>query len=101
MSSFIARGGEIVLLKQQAHRIPAGAVAKCMRLSVEYVNDAEGNVRAVQVPVAQWQQMLKTLRAAEQKERIRKDLAEALNEVELKRKQKQKSKAFDEFLREL
>jgi hypothetical protein len=72
-----------------------------MRLSVQYVNDSEGNVRAVQVPVAQWKRVLETLRASEQKQSLKKDLAEALKEVELKRKGKIKSRSLDDFLREL
>jgi ferritin len=72
-----------------------------VRLSVQYVNDAAGNVQAVQVPVAQWKRVLETLRATEQKERLKKDLSEALKEVELKRKNKVQSKTLDEFLRGL
>src|SRR5437879_206547 len=72
-----------------------------MRLSVEYVNDADGNVLAVQVPVAQWKRMLQTLRANEQKERIKRDIVQALKEVEQLGKSKQRPQTLKEFLREL
>lgn len=72
-----------------------------MRLSVEYVNDAEGNVRAVQVPVAQWKRLVRSVDQLRQHSKIKSDLMEALAEVELKRRKQTKSKTLDDFLREL
>lgn len=72
-----------------------------MRLSVQYVNDAAGNVQAVQVPVEQWKRLTRTVRELTQRAKLKSDLTEALAEVELKRKNKIKSKTLDEFLREL
>lgn len=72
-----------------------------MRLSVEYVNDAEGNVRAVQVPVADWKKLLKSMRGLQQRMQMKSDLAEALAEVNRKRAGKQQSETLEEFLRAL
>ena len=72
-----------------------------MRLSVQYLNDAEGNVQAVQVPVGEWKRLLKSMRGLQQRLKIKSDLTEALAEVEQKRAGKQKSETLDEFLRGL
>lgn len=72
-----------------------------MRLSVEYVNDAKGNVRAVQVPVDEWKRLVKSMRSLEQRLKLKSDLSEALAEVELHRAGKKKLESLDEFLRTL
>jgi hypothetical protein len=70
-----------------------------MRLSVQYVNDVQGNVQAVQVPVGEWKRLLKSMRGLEQRLKLKSDLTEALAEVERKRGGKQKMETLDEFLR--
>lgn len=72
-----------------------------MRISVEYVNDAQGNVRAVQVPLADWKRMLKALRGREQELKVKSDIAAALKEIEAMRKSKTRQQTMQEFLREL
>jgi hypothetical protein len=72
-----------------------------MRLSVQYLNDAAGNVQAVQVPITDWKRLLKSMRGLQQRLKIKSDLTEALAEVEQKRAGKQKSETLDEFLRGL
>jgi hypothetical protein len=72
-----------------------------MRLSVQYVNDVQGNVQAVQVPVGEWKRLLKSMRGLEQRLKLKSDLTEALAEVERKRAGKQKMESLDEFLRAL
>ncbi len=69
-----------------------------MRLSVQYLNDAEGNVQAVQVPVGDWKRLLKSMRGLQQRLKIKSDLTEALAEVEQMRKSKQKQETLQEFL---
>lgn len=83
------------------HVVFGKAVYRCMRLSVEYVNDAEGNVRAVQVPVGDWKRMLKALRGREQELKVKSDIAAALKEIEEMRKSKTRPQTMQEFLREL
>jgi len=72
-----------------------------MRLSVQYVNDVQGNVQAVQVPVGEWKRLLKSMRGLEQRLKMKSDLTDALAEVERKRAGKQKMESLDEFLRAL
>jgi ferritin len=72
-----------------------------MRLSVQYVNDAEGNVHSVQVPVAEWKKLLKALRGREQEQKIKSDIIAALKEIEEMRKSKTRQQTLQEFLSEL
>jgi hypothetical protein len=72
-----------------------------MRLTVQYLNDAEGKVQAVQIPVEDWKKLLRTLRGHEQANRIKADIAAALKEIEVMRKSKTKPQTLKEFLREL
>lgn len=72
-----------------------------MRLSVQYVNDAQGKVQAVQVPVGEWKRLLKSMRSLEQRQKLKADLTEALAEVTRKRASNQKMETLDEFLRGL
>ena len=72
-----------------------------MRLSVEYVNDAVGNVRAVQVPVGDWKKLLKALRGRDQEQKIKSDISAALREIEEMGKSKTKPQTLKEFLSEL
>jgi hypothetical protein len=72
-----------------------------MRLSVQYVNDAAGEVQAVQVPVGEWKRLLKSMRSLEQRQKLKADLTEALAEVARKRASNQKMETLDEFLRGL
>ncbi len=83
------------------HDVFGPVVKSIMRLSVEYVNDAKGNVRAVQVPVEEWKRLVRSVEQLRQRSKIKSDLAAALKEVELKRRNNVKSKTLDEFLREL
>jgi len=70
-----------------------------MRLSVQYLNDSAGKVQAVQVPVGEWERLLKSMRSLEQRKKLKADIAEALAEVTRKRASKQKMETLDEFLR--
>ena len=72
-----------------------------MRLSVQYVNDAEGNVQAVQVPVDEWKKLLRALRGRKEELRIKSDISAALREIEEMRKSKARQQTLKEFLSEL
>ena len=69
-----------------------------MRLSVQYVNDMKGKVQAVQVPVGEWERLLKSMKSLQQRLKMKSDLTEALAEVKLKRAGKLKLNTLDEFL---
>ncbi len=72
-----------------------------MRLSVHYLSDAEGNVEAVQLPVADWKRVLRTLKEQTQALRVKTDITAALEEVEQIRNSKQRPETLQKFLRGL
>ncbi len=72
-----------------------------MRLSVQYLNDADGNVQAVQVPVGEWKKLLKELEARKNERKVKADVAAALQEVAEMRKSNSRPQSLKEFLREL
>ena len=72
-----------------------------MKLSLQYVNDKEGNLQAVQVPIAEWKKLLKKLRAYEQSLKIKSDLEEAFAEVRQMREGKIQKQTLSDFLHEL
>ena len=72
-----------------------------MRLSVSYLNDAEGNVEAVQLPASDWKRVLKILRERKQELKIKSDIRAGLKEVEQIRSRKKSAKTLQQFLSEL
>jgi len=72
-----------------------------MKLSLQYVNDKEGNLQAVQVPIAEWKKLLKKLSAYEQSLKIKSDLEEAFAEVRQMREGKIQKQTLSDFLHEL
>jgi hypothetical protein len=72
-----------------------------MRLSVQYLNDAKGNVNAVQVPLTEWKRLLRALRGRQEEKKIKSDITAALREIEEMRTSKVRPQTLEEFLREL
>lgn len=69
-----------------------------MKIPVQYVNDENGNVKAIQVPISEWQKVLTKLKKYEQALSLKSDLAVAFEEVaRLKRTQGAKQ-TLKEFL---
>ncbi|MBX2973958.1 MAG: hypothetical protein KF797_12715 [Flavobacteriales bacterium] len=72
-----------------------------MRVPLRYLNDANGKLEAVQVPVEEWHKLVDKATRYEQMMKMRSTLTEALREVDLMRKGKLKKQSLTEFLREL
>lgn len=72
-----------------------------MKVPLRYLNDAEGNLEAVQVPVDEWNKIVGKATRYERIMKIRSALTEALREVDLIREGKLKKQSLTEFLREL
>lgn len=72
-----------------------------MNIALEYLNDRKGRVRAVQIPIADWERILKKVKKYEQTLKIKSDLEEALNEVILMKKSKAPKQTLTEFLDEI
>ncbi|MES2766886.1 MAG: hypothetical protein V4642_13510 [Bacteroidota bacterium] len=72
-----------------------------MKLAIQYLNDAQGHVQAVQIPVADWEKIVQKIKKYEQIFTMRSGLSDALNEVEKMRKGKVKKQSLSDFLNEI
>jgi len=72
-----------------------------MKIDIQYVNDSMGNTQAVQLALPEWKKVVARLRRYEQKLKMKSELTEALEEVEIMRKSKAKKQTLSEFLNEL
>lgn len=72
-----------------------------MKIPVQYLNDEEGNVKAVQIPVDDWKKVLTKLRKYEQALQIRSDLKEAFEQVASLKARKGHKQTLIEFLHEV
>ena len=72
-----------------------------MKISLQYVNDMDGKIQAVQMPLSEWEKVLNKLRKYEQALKIRSDLTEAFEEVAVLKKQSGRKETLIEFLNEL
>ena len=52
-----------------------------MKLTVQYLNDINGNPEAVQLPLTEWKKLLNKLKKYEQALKLKSDLKEALEQV--------------------
>jgi len=72
-----------------------------MNIALEYLNDRKGKVRAVQIPIADWEKILKKVKKYEQTFKLKSDLEEALNEVAILKKSRGHKQTLTEFLDEI
>ena len=72
-----------------------------MELQIQYLTDDKGAKKAVQIPINQWQRILKKSKSFEQQLRLKNDLTEALSDVKKMRKGTKKKTTLLGFLNEL
>ncbi len=72
-----------------------------MKLALQYVSDVKGKPQSVMLPVAEWEKVLRKLKKYEQALKIKSDITEALDEVAVLRKSKDKKQNLTDFLNEL
>lgn len=72
-----------------------------MKIPVQYVNDEDGNVKAIQVPISEWQKVLTKLKKYEQALSLKSDLAEAFAEVAQLKRTKGAKQTLKEFLNDI
>jgi hypothetical protein len=72
-----------------------------MKIGVQYLNDINGNIQAVQLPLTDWERVLNKLKKYEQALKLKSDLKEAFEEIEAIRKSKKHKQTLTEFLDEL
>ena len=70
-------------------------------LIVEYVNDKNGKVKAVQVPIKQWDALTQKIKKYEQALKIKSDLQQAFKEVKMMQQGKIKKQTLSQVLNEL
>ena len=67
---------------------------------MHYVNDADGNVQAVQIPVEDWNELVEKVCQYEQLLKLRSTLSTALTQVARMRSGKLKKRSLKDALRE-
>jgi hypothetical protein len=72
-----------------------------MKFAVQYVNDSNGKLQAVQIPLSDWEKLIKRLKKYEQSLKLKSDLEEAFSEVAHMKKSKVKKQNLKDFLNEL
>lgn len=72
-----------------------------MKLAIQYLSDPNGNPKAVQLPIKEWEKLMTKLHKYEQNQRIKSQIREGLKEVEQAKKSKTKLQTLSQFLDEL
>jgi len=72
-----------------------------MKLSLQYLNDTNGNINAVQVPLTEWKSLMNKLKKYEQTLKVKSDLTEAFEQVKKMREGKIKKQTLSDFLNEI
>ena len=72
-----------------------------MKLELQYLNDIDGNIQAVQLPLTDWEKVLNKLKKYEQAFKLKSDLSEAFAEVAKLKKSKGQKQTLNDFLNEL
>ncbi len=72
-----------------------------MKIALQYVNDMNGKIQAVQLPVTEWEKVLNKLRKYEQALKLRSELKEAYEQVAILKQSKGHKQTLNEFLNEL
>ncbi len=70
-------------------------------MTIEYVNDVKGKLKAVQIPIRDWDKLSLRLKKYEQALMIKDDLNQAFAEVKKMRQGKMKKQTLTDFLNEL
>jgi hypothetical protein len=69
-----------------------------MKIPVQYVNDKDGKVRAIQVPITEWKKVLNKLKKYEQALSLKAGLSVAFEQVAQLRKTRGSKETLKEFL---
>lgn len=72
-----------------------------MKISLQYLSDSKGETTAVQLPLNEWKKIVSKIKKLEQTLKIKSDLKEAFEQVDILRKSKAKKETLNDFLNEL
>lgn len=68
---------------------------------MQYLNDQEGNLKAIQIPIEEWEKLEEILKKYEQMLQVKEDLLEAFDEVRQIRAGKIAKQTLSDFLDKL
>lgn len=72
-----------------------------MKIALQYLSDAQGTPKAVQLAITDWEKVLSKLKKYEQALKLTSELQDAFAEVALLKKSKAKKQTLSDFLNEL
>lgn len=72
-----------------------------MKIDIQYVNDANGYLKAVQLPFSEWEKLLNKMKQYEEELQLKSSLQDAFAEIKLMKKGKLKKKTLSEFLNDV
>jgi hypothetical protein len=72
-----------------------------MKIALQYVSDSKGETTAVQLSLTEWEKILSKLKKFEQTLKIKLELKEAFEQVEILKKSKGEKKTLKDFLNDL
>ena len=70
-------------------------------ITLQYVQDSDGKIQAVQMPIADWERIVASIREYEQILKVKSDLQTAFGDVRAMQSSKTTKKPLLEFLDEL
>ena len=72
-----------------------------MKIALQYLSDSKGQTTAVQLTLTEWIKVLSKIKKLEQTLKIKSDLMEAFEQIEILKKSKAKKETLNDFLNEL
>lgn len=72
-----------------------------MKVQLQYLNDQQGNLTAVQIPIEEWKKLEKKIKKYEQAFKVKEDLTAAFEEVKQMRAGAIPKQSLTDFLNEL
>ena len=72
-----------------------------MELNIQYLNNKNGEIQAVQIPIKDWERLQSKLILLSKELSLKEDLTKAFKEVHLMQTGKVKNQSLSEFLNEI
>ena len=72
-----------------------------MKIALQYLSDSKGETTAVQLSLTEWEKIVSKIKRLEQTLKIKSDLQDAFEQVEILKKSKGKKQTLNDFLNEL
>jgi hypothetical protein len=72
-----------------------------MKIALQYLSDSKGRTTAVQLSLTEWIKVVSKIKKLEQTLKIKSDLMEAFEQIEILKKSKAKKETLNDFLNEL